>query len=350
MKINYRLLNDFLIGSGILLLIFLIPIIFGIVINVKGKDKEIKSFDGNTDININTNLKSLKDMGINLENVKVFLPEKNKVEEIDMEKYVLGVVSSEMPASFEKDALIAQAILARTFVISKKLSPCKQANGADICSTVHCQAYTNPKDKEKNLNTNGKELFNKIEEAVSECKGMVLSYNNILVKYPQYFSTSWGKTEDAQYVFSIDVPYLKSVESPGEEVAPRYKENFIFSNEEFVNKFNSKFSKSNLTVGNLKNNVEIISKNPGGTVNELKIGGVTVKGTEFRSIYGLNSASFNININNKVEIECLGYGHGVGMSQWGANIMAKEGKDFKDILKHYFIGCDIISIESCKVE
>ncbi|MPQ42545.1 stage II sporulation protein D [Clostridium tarantellae] len=333
----------------VLLLIFLIPIIFGTIINVKSKNKDVEI--PKEDLNLNINLQYIKDLDIDLEKVKVFISKKNKVEEISLEEYVLGVVSSEMPASFEREALIAQAILARTFVLSKKLNPCKKANGADICDSVHCQAYTNAKEKEKSLNKNNNGLFNKISEAIKECESMVLSYNEVLVRYPQYFSTSSGRTEDAKSVFAMDIPYLKSVESLGEEISPKYNEVFTFSLNDFIKKFNSKYSNSNLNTKNISNNIQIISKNPGGTINELKIGGVSIKGTEFRYMYGLNSANFNIIVDkNKVIIECFGYGHAVGMSQWGANVMAKNKKNHKEILQHYYTGCEVIPINQCRIE
>lgn len=246
-----------------------------------------------------------------------------------------------MPATFHEEALKAQSILARTFVINKLITGCNNIKEGNICDTTHCQAYLNINEKKKAWGKEGDEYLKKLKKVVKETEGKVLSYNDQLVKYPQYFSTSSGNTEDAVAVFSEDVPYLKSVQSPGEEISPKYESEISMSISDFKGKIKKSIPNSNLG-NNINEEVKILSRNKGGTVDDIKIGDVTIKGKEFRKIFGLNSANFTLEVlEDKINIKCLGYGHGVGMSQWGANVMAKEGSKYDEILEHYFKGSKI---------
>lgn len=322
-------------------LIFCIPMFIGTFTSYK-KNNEMKIKESRENINKGN---------FTFEKVKVFINSENNIKELDIEDYVVGVVASEMPVSFEKEALVAQGILARTFVISKKINKCNNANGADICDTVHCQVYTEKNKKKQSWGKNGDEYLKKITEAVEKSKGMVLSYNNELVRYPQYFAVSSGKTEDSKYVFSQDIPYLKSVYSPGEESAPKFNSKEEYTKDEFIKKIKEYNSEIKLNKKDLDKEVKILNRNPGDTVNDIKLGNKNIKGIEFRKIFKLNSANFTIRIDkDKIYIDCIGYGHGVGMSQWGANAMAKEGKSYIDILKHYFSKCDISSVKDINIE
>ena len=263
------------------------------------------------------------------------------MEKVPLEEYVLSVVSSEMPATFHEEALKAQSILARTFVINKLITGCNNIKEGNICDTTHCQAYLNINEKKKAWGKDGDEYLKKLKKVVKETEGKVLSYNDQLVKYPQYFSTSSGNTEDAVAVFSEDVPYLKSVESPGEEISPKYESEISISISDFKSKIKKSIPNSDLG-NNITEEVKILNRNTGGTVNDIKIGEATIKGKEFRKIFGLNSANFTLEVlDDNIKIKCLGYGHGVGMSQWGANVMAKEGSKYDEILEHYFKGSKI---------
>lgn len=280
--------------------------------------------------------------------INVYLTKKDKIIEINIEDYLAGVLSSEMPVSFELEALKAQAVAARTYVLGKTMNNCSKGKGADICDTVHCQVYKTkdmilsdwPKDK-------GEEYYQKILKAVGETEGQVLTYNNELVMNAQYFSTSWGSTEDSQAVFGKEIPYLKSVVSRGEEISNRYKNINTFSKNEFVKKINSSLQEAGLREDTLSKDIEIISRNLSGSVKEIRLGKVTVTGVKLRGILGLYSANFTIDIGNEVNVSSLGYGHGVGMSQWGANVMGKEGKSYGEILLHYYTG---VSVETLKFQ
>ncbi|AQW24726.1 stage II sporulation protein D [Clostridium perfringens] len=330
--INRKILESAIFIVTIIVSIVFIPILFGFL-------SSSSMAESNNKVEKVKN-KKLVDV-VNLKEVEVYISKENKVEKVPLEEYVLSVVSSEMPATFHEEALKAQSILARTFVINKLITGCNNIKEGNICDTTHCQAYLNINEKKKAWGKEGDEYLKKLKKVVKETEGKVLSYNDQLVKYPQYFSTSSGNTEDAVAVFSEDVPYLKSVQSPGEEISPKYESEISMSISDFKGKIKKSIPNSNLG-NNINEEVKILSRNKGGTVDDIKIGDVTIKGKEFRKIFGLNSANFTLEVlEDKINIKCLGYGHGVGMSQWGANVMAKEGSKYDEILEHYFKGSKI---------
>jgi len=281
--------------------------------------------------------------------VKLYHKEEDSVEELDLEEYIMGVVASEVPASFNEEALKAQAIAARTFYMSKRNNPDKDSKnkGAEIDDTTNCQVYMSKEERmSKWSRSEGESNWNKIQKAVLDTKGQVLTYEGSVLEYPQFFATSSGKTEDAKDVFSMDVPYLKSEESKGEEIAPKYKTTLEIPINEFINKINSKYTTANVKKSNLASLIKIESYTESGSVKEIKIGNETIKGTEFRELFNLNSTNFKFDFEKDiVKINCTGYGHGVGMSQWGANVMAKNGATYDEILKHYYSGVKIQEIK-----
>lgn len=330
--INRKILEPAIFIGVLIVSIVFIPILFGFL-------SSSSMAENNNKVEKVKNTK-LVDV-VNLKEVEVYISKENKVEKVPLEEYVLSVVSSEMPATFHEEALKAQSILARTFVINKLITGCNNIKEGNICDTTHCQAYLNINKKKKAWGKDGDEYLKKLKKVVKETEGKVLSYNDQLVKYPQYFSTSSGNTEDAVAVFSEDVPYLKSVESPGEEISPKYESEISISISDFKSKIKKSIPNSDLG-NNITEEVKILNRNTGGTVDDIKIGDTTIKGKEFRKIFGLNSANFTLEVlEDKINIKCLGYGHGVGMSQWGANVMAKEGSKYDEILEHYFKGSKI---------
>lgn len=330
--INRKILEPAIFIGVLIVSIVFIPILFGFL-------SSSSMAENNNKVEKVKNTK-LVDV-VNLKEVEVYISKENKVEKVPLEEYVLSVVSSEMPATFHEEALKAQSILARTFVINKLITGCNNIKEGNICDTTHCQAYLNINEKKKAWGKDGDEYLKKLKKVVKETEGKVLSYNDQLVKYPQYFSTSSGNTEDAVAVFSEDVPYLKSVESPGEEISPKYESEISISISDFKSKIKKSIPNSDLG-NNITEEVKILNRNTGGTVDDIKIGDTTIKGKEFRKIFGLNSANFTLEVlEDKINIKCLGYGHGVGMSQWGANVMAKEGSKYDEILEHYFKGSKI---------
>ena len=302
----------------------------------KSKNSEIKSEDNKAIIKYSALPKTTK--------VKVFMTKENAVKELDLEEYVTGVVAAEMPAAFAVEALKAQAVAARTYALAHVIedggTKCKNGKGANLCDTVHCQVYVSKTERIKGwTKSEGNELWDKIEKAVKDTSGEVLTYNNELVMEPYYFSTSSGKTENSEEVFSTSVPYLKSVESPGEETVKNAKSIKTIKYKELSLAINNNYKNANVTSTNIKNQIKIIDRTQGGSVKNIKVGSITMMGSKFRTMLGLKSSNFEIKFNSSgIEIDCSGYGHGVGMSQCGADVMAKDGKSYNEILTHYYQG------------
>ncbi|AAK80804.1 stage II sporulation protein D [Clostridium acetobutylicum] len=281
--------------------------------------------------------------------ISVYMDNEKKIEKVNLEEYIKGVISSEMPVEFNIEALKAQAVAARTFAVCHMEQfggrKYKDAYGADVVNTVQCQVYTKqddvlnkwPKDK-------ANEYWNKISTAVEDTKGQVITYDNKIITDPYYFSVSSGKTENAKEVLGEDKPYLKSVSSPGEESAHKYKTSLKMSYGDFVDKINSSVNnKINLIQARV--GISILKRNSTGTINQIKVGNNVLQATKFRSIIGLNSTNFQIKYNiSNIEFDCIGYGHGLGMSQYGAKAMADKGSSYKDIVKHYYTGVEIKDI------
>lgn len=254
---------------------------------------------------------------------------KDNTEDMTLEEYVFGVVLAEMPAEFELEALKAQAVVARTYT-GKKMSNSKH-NNADICTdSTCCQAYM---DDESYLLAGGtEENLQKVRSAVESTAGEVLTYQGELIE-ATYFSCSGGKTEDAAAVWGADVPYLQSVASPGEEKAAHYTDTVRFTTKEFSSKLGLSLS------GNPGMWVESMTYTTGGGVQTIVLQGNTFTGTQIRQKLGLRSTAFVITIaGDTVTVTTKGYGHRVGMSQYGAEAMAVQGSDYQEILYHYYTG------------
>lgn len=339
LKISSEIKKIFVMTIVIVLFLCIMPIVF------LNSDKKVNIFNiGSSDIVKGSAIKFPRDG-----KVKLYLKEENRTIELDLEEYITGVVASEVPADFSEEALKAQAVAARTYYMNKRRNPCKdaEANGGEICDTTNCQVYMS---KEKRMNswssTKGEANWNKINNAVESTKGQVLTYDGELLEYPQFFSTSSGKTEDAKDVFAMDIPYLKSQESKGEESAPKYQSSKSIPTGDFINKINSSYPDSKLKKDKLSSMISIKSYTEGGSVKEIQVGGSTIRGTDFRKLFDLNSSNFTLEFTGSyVVIKCMGYGHGVGMSQWGANAMAKDGYVYDEILKHYYSGVKIEKIK-----
>ena len=177
-------------------------------------------------------------------------------------------------------------------------------------------------------------------QAVYETEGEYAAYKGEPIE-ALYHSSAGGRTEDAQNVFSAALPYLVGVDSPGEETAGKYAAEVTVSLGEFTNRVNKKWPAARLKKNRLGEQVKVVSRYDSGRVKELKLNKVTVSGRELRRLFDLNSANFTLSIGEKVTIRTKGYGHGVGMSQYGARAMALEGAGYEEILKHYYTGVEI---------
>lgn len=279
--------------------------------------------------------------------IKVWMSESGNIEEIDFEDYIACVVASEMPAAFEEEALKAQSVAARTYAMAKilKYDEKRPENHpeAPVCDTTHCQAY---KTKERLIEIHDrgweKTGFDKVKKACKETEGQMLYYEGELVMQPLFFSSSGGKTENSQDVFVGAYPYLVSVSSPYEQEATHSNEKKKFTFECIEQSLSGAYP--DRPTGEITaENIKILSRTKGGRVADMQVGNAIFKGTEIRSALGLSSALFSIEFEteNNVIFTSDGSGHGVGLSQYGASGMAKNGSDYKEILTHYYTGTKV---------
>ena len=256
------------------------------------------------------------------------------VQDMDMEDYLVGVVLAEMPASFETEALKAQAVVARTYTLKCIQSGTKH-DGSVCTDYACCQAYI----WEEEYN-GGKDNLEKVRSAVLATSGQVLTYQGDLIE-ATYFSCSGGTTEDAVAVWGTDFPYLRSVDSPGEEYATHFSDMVSFTAKEFQDALGQKLS------GSMKSWFGFTTYTAGGGVNTMRIGGVDYKGTEIRSRLGLRSTAFEVSVSeDMIAITTKGYGHRVGMSQYGADAMAVSGSSYDQILAHYYQGSELVLFDN----
>ena len=256
-----------------------------------------------------------------------------EIKQMLLDDYLTEVVLKEMPADFEMEALKAQAVVARTYAL-RRMEKDSKHTGADVCTDFTCcQGYISKKEF---LSCGGTEKqLHKVQDAVTSTAGQVLTYNGNLAE-ATYFSCSGGMTEDAKAVWGADVPYLQAIKSPGEEKASHYIDTISFTTEEFAVRLGDKLS------GSPEKWIGPITYTEGNGVNTIEICGKKYKGTQIRSLLGLRSTAFVITVvGNTVSITTKGYGHRVGMSQYGADAMAVQGCDYKEILAYYYGGTKI---------
>ncbi|MDM5190909.1 stage II sporulation protein D [Bacillus sp. DX4.1] len=266
--------------------------------------------------------------------VDVYRSGQKKVETVPMEDYVAGVVAAEMGANFEMEALKAQALTARTFVVKHMLSGSKQENKADVTDTVENQVYKSKAELKELWGKKYENNMKRIEEAVSKTAGQVLTYEGNPIT-ASFFSTSNGYTENAADYWGNDYPYLKSVDSPWDQAAPKFTSEQTFTVADFQKRLGVK-TLGNGKVGTIKGRTE------GKRVKEVEFQGKALTGKEVRDKLGLRSSDFTWKQQgSNIIVTTKGYGHGVGMSQFGANGMAKEGKGYTDIVAHYYKGVAI---------
>lgn len=326
----------------VIILIFFIGVPLAAVVlgGIFGEGTGLRGFDGIKGVNFANRIETP-------ETVEVWRCKEEKSVKVDFEDYVARVVASEMPATFEEEALKAQSVAARTFAMSKIETK------SPICDSTHCQVYKTEKElidcHPKGWEDEG---WKKVKKACRATEGQLLYYDGELVLHPLFFSSSGGQTENSEDVFVSAVPYLISVSSPYEEKDTHRDEEKSFTVKEFASKVRKAFPDKNF--GDISTDrIKILSRTAGGRVEKMKVGDEILKGTEVRSALGLSSALFTISFkegtgwngsspsNTQIVFVSNGSGHGVGMSQYGADGMAREGADYKEILKHYYSGTEI---------
>ena len=278
----------------------------------------------------------------------------DEIVQMSMNEYLPGVLAAEMPASFPLDALKAQAVAARSFILYRLAHPVSDGvhDGVALCSNpAHCKGYTDISDS-----TAARELYGaaadiyaaKLKKAAEETDGEVMTYENEPI-LAAFHAISGGRTENASDVWEEDLAYLRSVESPGEETAEKYETVVEYDASEYRERL-EKLAGTALG-DDAQNYIKDVERSDAGGVIRAKVGENVVKGSEIRMALGLNSADFTMEFReNSVVIRVRGYGHGVGMSQYGARAMAADGADYREILTHYYQGAELAVLDKNSIE
>ena len=271
--------------------------------------------------------------------VAVYNPETTQIEDTPFENYIKGVVAAEMPALFELDALKAQAVASRTYAY-REIGAVPQ--GETVKAENIGQAYISVDEMKKRWGDSFQQNYDRICRAVDETFSEIMVYNNEPI-LAAFHSTSGGVTENSENVWSQKLDYLRSVDSPQDADAPDFMYTTRVSENEFLKKMKNA---GTLISSNVKDSIGNIQRTEAGYVKSINIGSKSFTGIEIRKIFGLRSSNFTIKVENgSVCFTTKGYGHGAGMSQYGANFMAKEGSDYKEILRHYYSGVEFIKIK-----
>lgn len=325
-----------LILLSVILLTFLMPIMF----THPFKSKEVAEVNYNEEDNSGIDkLYNYKQYGtINLLHVDT-----NTIETINLDEYLLGVVSAEMPATFEQEALKAQAIVARTYTIYTIEHSNGKHGDAHICDDSGCcQAWISKEDRLARWDEDKREEnWSKIENAVYSTKGKIATYKGEAID-AFFHSNSGGKTEGVSNVWGgTDFPYLQSVETSGEDAYSQYASEAILTKSEFEEKIKNSHSDFSINYDD-ENCIQVLEYTEGDRVKTIKIGNVELSGVEVRTLLGLRSANFTVEMDGEnIKFSVKGYGHGVGMSQTGADALAKQGYNYEEIIKHFYVGVEI---------
>lgn len=272
--------------------------------------------------------------------IKLLHKSTGEIEEVYLDEYLYGVVAAEMPASYEKEALKAQAAVARTYTIYNIKNIHKHEN-CDMCDDSSCcQAYITKQDRfekwdEKERETN----WERIVGAVNSTAGKIITYNGEPIN-ALFHANSGGETEISSNVWGgADYPYLQTVATSGEEGYKQYSSSVTITKEEVADKL--KQNHPDIIINYDDKPIEILEYTDSGRVKTIRFGNTQISGVEARSLFGLKSTKFNVTIGENVTFDVIGYGHGVGMSQTGADSLAKESYSYEEIIKHFYPGVEI---------
>ncbi|EGO64068.1 stage II sporulation protein D [Acetonema longum] len=276
--------------------------------------------------------------------VRVYLHETDEIKAMNLEEYVKGVVAAEMPAEFHPEALKAQAVAARTYAVQNMVS----MGGAGLADRPGADVTTDPRlgqgwaDEAKMKARWGflgfQKYWPKINKAVEETQGMILTYQGKPIQ-AVFHSTSSERTASAKEVWGTDHPYLQSVPSAWDKDAPRYSENRLIPWEDIDKRLGTDTKTVTVSQSDAKNIAQVLSSTESGRVDRVRIGETTFSGQALREKLQLRSTRFSIQPKPAgLEFVTQGYGHGVGLSQYGANGMAKDGRTFNEILTYFYTG------------
>lgn len=293
----------------------------------------------NTD-NTQENIKSTYNYK-NYGTIKLLHKKTGKVEQVNIDDYLCNVVSAEMPADYEIEALKAQAVVARTYTIYKINN--KKHENADICDdSTCCQAWVDKETRFSRWEESKRESnWEKIQKCVQETQGQIITYQNQPIN-AFFHANSGGKTELPVNVWGgTGLPYLQVAETAGEEGYKQYESEVELTQDELIEKLKTKYSDISIDFSN-QEDLKILEYTDSGRVKTVKFGNHEISGVETRTLLGLKSTNFEISKeNDKIKFTVKGYGHGVGMSQTGADAMAKQGKNYKEIINHFYSGVEI---------
>jgi len=329
MKLSWKPLS--LIIVAVISMVLLVPS-FIVIAFSRDIISTTKNKFSQTDVNVNP---------IHSIEISVYRTNTDKVEKVPLEEYVVGVVASEMNPNFDIEALKAQALAARTFLIRHMLSETEtkknSTNNADITDSNRTdQVYKNKVELQALWGDKFNEYYQKIQSAVLDTQGQILIYKQKPID-ASFFSTSNGYTENSEDYWNLTLPYLRSVSSPWDKDAPKYFSKVTIPLNQFEEALGIKVSDSKIDDKSIRTK--------GNRVKEIQINGKRYTGREMREKFNLNSSDFTIKkVKNNIEFTTKGYGHGVGMSQYGANGMAKEGSTYIEILNYYYQGVQISNV------
>lgn len=278
--------------------------------------------------------------------VKLLHSSTEEIEEVNLDEYLCNVVSAEMPVDFDIEALKAQAVVARTYTMYKIINNSGKHEGADICdSSSCCQAWISKEGRFERWDEDKRqENWNKITTAVNETVGKIITYEGAPIN-AFFHSNSGGITEIPLNVWGGQgYPYLQVVETSGEDGYTQYNSEVTLTKTELLEKLKEKYSDIEIDF-EAEESIKILENTESGRVRTIKFGNKELSGVETRTLLGLRSTNFEVNINeDNITFSVIGYGHGVGMSQTGADALAKQGYNYEEIIKHFYIGVEIINI------
>lgn len=281
-------------------------------------------------------------------NIKLYDPGSNTISEMTFEDYVCGIVAAEMSPASENEALKAQAVASRSYILNKlqsgRIGAKAVHKGADFCTDPnHCAAYVSIDSVKSGWEENSDEYVNKILSAVNETNGEYLKYgNSVAAAYT--FELCGGRTENAKEIWGKSEPYLISVDSPEDLGSPELESILEFSRNEFYEKLKSKNDNIKL-IEPVESMIEETQLSDGGSVLRIKIGGKWFKGSDICELFNLPSRNFAISSNGEnIKFTVKGKGHGVGMSKYGADAMAKQGYNYIAILNRYYPGTEFVNL------
>lgn len=279
------------------------------------------------------------------QSVLVYLTQEKRLAQMPLEDYVYGVTAAEMPAQYHLEALKAQMVAARTRVLwQKSQGGCSEHPGADVCTeSTHCQGYASAQQCRERWGASYEAYHQRLVQAQRETCSRWIAYQDQPIVV-MYHAISGGRTENVQTVFADQLPYLVSVESAGEEKVRGYQWESFFTFEEMVQRLCAFDQSMQITPDELQRNFSIAEYTESGRVKDVQIGDLVMEATVLRSVLGLRSTWFSITANTQgITFHQRGWGHGVGMSQAGANSMAANGANYEQILKHYYTGVSIMN-------